>query len=404
MIFPFKPKSGRKDKKTYIALYNQGGGMRGLIPAHIMTHIETQTGLRMADMVDIFAGPSTASILNAALVRPSRHHRNRPMFRARNLVRFYESNGLKIFPPDRFRSFRGIIHDFNNRTLRLGQLNAIMRHGHYDPKNLKFALKKLLGNTSLQDTLSSIVIPSYNIDRDQLAIARENDEGDQSPAPTKNNFMDQGGHAIWFKNIITEHGLLPTKKPIPDVLLYDAVMSSCAAPTFFPCYHMTMPRENGAGLQNYAMIDGQIFDNACISYLGAIRRHIPKDGDLIMIVLGTGYTNYSIKGEDWNRYGSLGIVDPVNDFPLINIFFHASESALMDSFEEEIGDNLFLFNKSMRAFTEAQQETLPSQQIDDASPENLKKLQQFADAIVYDNKAQFDMMCDILVKNHNANQ
>jgi uncharacterized protein len=50
-----------------IALFNYGGGLRGMIPAQIMSHIEADTGLRMADMVDVFAGPSTGAILNAAL-------------------------------------------------------------------------------------------------------------------------------------------------------------------------------------------------------------------------------------------------------------------------------------------------------------------------------------------------
>jgi len=150
------------------------------------------------------------------------------------------------------------------------------------------------------------------------------------------------------------------------------------------------------------MIDGQIYDNACISYLGAIRRHLPKDASFTMIVLGTGYTNYSIKKEDWNRYGSLGIVDPVNDFPLINIFFHASESALMDTFAEEIGDNLHIFNKSLLKSESGK--GLPNQQIDDASPENLQRLENFSKAIIEENQSQFDNMCEILTRNYDSQQ
>ena len=77
----------------------------------MMSRIEAETGLRMADMVDIFAGPSTGAILNAALTIPHPDNPNRPKYRARHLVRFYEREGLKIFPQDQFREFRGIIHD-----------------------------------------------------------------------------------------------------------------------------------------------------------------------------------------------------------------------------------------------------------------------------------------------------
>ena len=58
------------DSNTVIALFNYGGGMRGLIPAYLMARIEDVTGLRMTDMVDIFTGPSTGAILNAALNTP----------------------------------------------------------------------------------------------------------------------------------------------------------------------------------------------------------------------------------------------------------------------------------------------------------------------------------------------
>src|SRR5687768_5345364 len=109
--------------KTLIALFTYGGGMRGLVPAHIMAKMEERTGLRMADMVDIFSGPSTGAILNAAITRRHPEHLNQPVYKARHLVKFYEREGIKIFPPDSFRDFRGILHDFNNRTLKLSQLN-----------------------------------------------------------------------------------------------------------------------------------------------------------------------------------------------------------------------------------------------------------------------------------------
>lgn len=395
-------------QKTYIALFNYGGGMRGIVPAHIMSYIEDQTGLRMAEMVDIFAGPSTGAILNAALNRPNNDDPDKPMYRARHLVKFYEREGLNIFPPDSFRDFRGILHDFNNRTLKVSQLNWLFRHGHYDPGNLGKSLKALYGDMMLKDSLRSLIIPTYNIDGNQLEVAGEKDETSESPAPTVNNFIDQGGHAVWLKNIqhdIPEGAATRTAR----VSMYDAVMASCAAPTYFPCHHFTADfpeqRQSGHYKDNekwfsraYSGIDGVIFDNPCISYLGAIRRHIPEGANLIMIVLGTGYTNRSVKKEDWNSFGSLGVVDPVNDLPLINIFFHASESALMQSFAEEMGSNLFVFNRSM--ITGLGDPSSPSTQIDDASPENLKKLINFAETIIESDKKKMDDLCHLLVSQH----
>lgn len=371
----------RNHDKTIIALFNYGGGLRGLVPAHIMARIEEATGLRMVDMIDIFAGPSTGAILNAAMTLPHAENPLRPRYRARHLVRFYEREGTNIFPPDRFREMRGIIHDFNNRTLKLAQINALMRHGHYDPANLGRCLRALYGDAKLSDSLASLLIPTYNIDGVQQL------ESADSP-------VDTGGHALWFKNIRHDYPA-GTASQTPHVSTYDAVMASCAAPTYFPCHHLQV-KYPGGPLHEYAAIDGGIFDNPCISYLGAIRRHVPADHKLIMIILGTGYTNRSVKKEDWNRYGALGIVDPVNDLPLINIFFHASESALMDGFAEEMGDNLFIFNKSMLP---AGPET-PSSQIDDASPENFRRLRLFHESIIEENRNRFDTLCDVLVRHH----
>jgi hypothetical protein len=149
-----------------------------------------------------------------------------------------------------------------------------------------------------------------------------------------------------------------------------------------------------------AAIDGSIFDNPCMSYLGALRRHVPADRELIIIVLGTGYFNRSIRKEDWNRYGSLGVVDPNNDMPLINIFFYASETALFETFTDEMGSNLHVFNKSL--VTGPYAHDYPNTQIDDASPENLRRLRNFYEMMLEENRKKFDQICDILVKNYDS--
>lgn len=381
-----------------VTVFNYGGGLRGMIPAHIMAHIEQDTGLRMADMVDVFSGPSTGAILNAALTLRNPDDSARPKYRARHLVRFYEREGERIFPPDRFREFRGLIHDFNNRTMRIAQLNSIFRHGHYNPGNLGRALRALYGSAKLGDSLKSLIIPTYNIDGEQLQVVTENGETGQSPVHTRNNFMDTAGHALWLKNIRINRGVT-AKYQTPDVSLYDAVMATTAAPTYFPCHHFQARWPSHVRPHDYTAIDGSIFDNPSTTYLGALRQHLLPNQDVIMLGFGTGYTNKSIKKDEWNRYGALGVVDPVNDLPLINIFFHASESALLDAFETEMNGNLYLFNKSMVTGREAD---WPSLQMDDGSPQNMKRLKDFAEAIIEENRKQYETVCDILVKNYDS--
>ena len=313
-------------KKRFIAIYNYGGGIRGIIPACLMAEIESRTGLRMAQMADMFTGPSTGSILNAALTRPHRRRVAISQYKARHMVRFYEREGRFIFPTDRFRDFRGLIHDFNNRTMKIGTLSKVFRHGHYNPANLANALYRLLGDSKLEDAINSIIIPTYNIAGTALEVVREWDEDKDSPAHTMNNVFDHGGRAVWIRHLKGQ-SFNPTHHQTIKVTMYDAVMASCAAPSYFPCHEFSAFDPNKNLDRSYHAIDGSIFDNPCISYHGAIRPHVPKDQELTMMCFGTGRTVKSMTKEQWDQFGALGVVDPVNDYPLINIFFTASESA-----------------------------------------------------------------------------
>ncbi len=382
-------------KKTVVVLFTYGGGMRGVIPARIMSRIEEQTGLRMAQMVDVFAGPSTGTILNTALNIPDPKNPSMPRFKAAHLVRFYEQEGIKIFPQDRFRDFRAFVHDFNNRTMKIGQLKSLFRHGHYDPGYLSKCLYDLYGEHKLEDSLKSLIIPVYNIDSRQFEPLQEQGDTMDTPVHTTNNFVDGGGHAVWFKNM--KHG---RNQSSYDVQLHDAVLASCAAPTYFPCQHFAATPPGQKHPKHYSGIDGSIFDNPCISYHGAIRQHLDADTNVVMIILGTGYTLQSIRKDEWNSYGGLGVVDPVNDLPLISILFHASESALVGSFKEELGDNIYVFNKSIAGADEVtDNDQVPSKAIDDASPQNLASMHNFAEKIIEENQQQFDRLCTFL-KNH----
>lgn len=370
-------------KKTYICLYTYGGGMRGIIPALIMAHIEERTGFAMADMVDIFAGPSTGSILNSALNIPHPEDKTRPKYKARHLVRFYEREGLSIFPKDAFRDFRGLIHDFNNRLVKIGKLNKLFAHGHYDPANLGRSLRALFGKTRLNECLKDIIVPVYAIDSARADQENQSHSGRLS-------LIQEGSHAIWLNKL----GLAPADKQA-DISVYDAVMASTAAPTYFPSHDFTVTI--GGRTQNITGIDGSVFDNPCITYMGALRQYLPEDLDIIMIALGTGRINKKVTKSDWDKYGALGVVDPANDFPLINIFFHASETALLDTFTQEIQDRLFILNKSL-VHGENRAE-FPSTELDNGDPKNIKRMKNFAKMIIEEQEESLNTICDLLIKN-----
>ena len=118
-----------------------------------------------------------------------------------------------------------------------GSLNSLLRHGHYDPSHLSRSLDALLGDTTLADTLASIIVPIYNIDGTTgLRAVRQKGETGDSPVPTVNNVVDGGGHAVWFKNINFGDRRFCNA---PRLRMHDAILASCAAPTYFPCHHFS---------------------------------------------------------------------------------------------------------------------------------------------------------------------
>lgn len=388
-------RSDHPDKEPVIALFNYGGGLRGLIPAHIMTRIEKKTGLRMSEMVDVFCGPSTGAILNAALTLPHPDHPQRAKYYARHMVMFYEREAQNIFPRDRFRELRGLLHDFNNRLTKISQLESVFKHGHYNPSHLGRSLRALYGHAKLSDSLKSLIIPFYSIDGSNTPDGYSH----ESPTRAMKHYAREGGHAVWLRHMRLHNGQHHINSQ-PQVSLYDAVMASCAAPTYFPCHNFDIEWGDKRGVKNYSGIDGNIFDNPAVSYYGSLQKQLDPHQKLIMIGLGTGYSNRSISKDKWNKYGSLGVVDPVNDLPLINIFFHASESALSHSLTHELGDDLFMFNRTLLDGDP----TTPNIQIDDGSAENLKKLRDFAESIMEERAKQLDDVCELLVNNRDKKQ
>src|SRR5919108_3568061 len=73
-----------------------GGGIRGLIPALVLTELERRAGRRIFEMFDLIAGTSTGGILACALCAPD------PL-PASEIVELYTEEGPKIFDRSLFQ-------------------------------------------------------------------------------------------------------------------------------------------------------------------------------------------------------------------------------------------------------------------------------------------------------------
>ncbi|CAL4979662.1 unnamed protein product [Urochloa decumbens] len=133
-----------------------GGGIRGLIPATIISCLEAKLqeldgpDARIADYFDVIAGTSTGALLTSMLTAPD--DSKRPLFAAKDLTTFYLENGPKIFPQRK----AGWLTSAMN-------LVATMRGPKYDGVFLHDKIKSLTHDVRIADTVTNIVVPAFDV-------------------------------------------------------------------------------------------------------------------------------------------------------------------------------------------------------------------------------------------------
>lgn len=190
-----------------------GGGIRGIIPATVLVHIEKrireQRGddKRIADYVDMVAGTSTGAILGAMLLVPDEN--GRPKFTAEDALNLYVKYGEEIFNQSKKRG-------------TLGQL--FLGAARYSEKRLEDLLEEKLGNCLISELLKPCIITSYNM---------------------------YNGSAVFFNS-------REVKKEKGDFLLREVLRSSSAAPTYF---NPAMLGFTPPGKNKMVNLDGGVFAN-----------------------------------------------------------------------------------------------------------------------------------------------
>jgi predicted acylesterase/phospholipase RssA len=143
-----------------------GGGIRGLIPALVLSEIESRTGRRMADLVDLIAGTSTGGIIACALAKPS------PM-PAASIAAIYEEEGPEIFSRSLLRKIGSVGGLTDERYSSSGLVDALERH---------------LGDAPMKAATVPLLLTAYDTERRAIRFLRS--EGEDSGAT-----MVQAAHA-----------------------------------------------------------------------------------------------------------------------------------------------------------------------------------------------------------------
>ncbi|KAL4307965.1 hypothetical protein HN51_042404 [Arachis hypogaea] len=275
-----------------------GGGIRGLIPATILNFLESQLqeldgeDVRLADYFDVISGTSTGGLVTAMLTAPDKH--NRPLFAAKDIKPFYMEHCPNIFPQP--RGLRGTL---------MAKVIRQLGGPKYDGKYLHGVVKEKLGNIRLHETITNVVIPTFDIKTLQPTIF--------SSYQIKNS-------------------------PCLDAKLSDICIGTSAAPTYLPAHQFTnkVPKGN---VHEFNLIDGGVCaNNPTLVAMNQVTKQIinqnadffpikPSDYSRFLIIsIGTGTAKNEEKmdAKMTAKWGLLDWLTHSGSIPLIDIFSQSS--------------------------------------------------------------------------------
>jgi uncharacterized protein len=318
-----------------------GGGIRGIIPGQILTHLEhylqTKTGnpdARLSDFFDMIAGTSTGGILACAYLLAD--EQGRPKMTASEVVDIYLSRGSNIFSiptSHSLRSLRGV------------------RDEKYPAYGLENALKDYFGDTKLSQLLKPCLITSYDIKR-------------RSAHFFKQHFAKEKGNSH-------------------DYLVRELARATSAAPTYFECAFVRSDTRVG-----YPLIDGGIIANnpAMCAYAEAVSAFGKRAKDMAILSVGTGSTSFEFEYKSVKDWGLVEWPAPLIDMMMSGVseivdyqlrqMFHATEAA----------------EQYHRISPALPRDVAP--EMDDTSPTNLHTLQQFGTEVYQDREKELKAFAD----------
>jgi patatin-like phospholipase/acyl hydrolase len=224
-----------------------GGGIRGIIPAVILTEIQRRLGKDLWQSFDLIAGTSTGGII--ALGIGTDCNQGQP-YAPGELVKLYVDNGPAIFKKNFLTPERELILP------------------KYSPDSLEAALAKFFQDTEFLTARTPLLISSYDL---------------------------QGQLPFFFKS----HRI--AADPTYNWKVREIARATSAAPTFFPPLHLVR------GTEDYALVDGGVFVNNPSMAAYAEARGLYKDAAQFTIVsVGTGDRQDQISYASAAEWGLLG--------------------------------------------------------------------------------------------------
>ncbi|WCJ35387.1 Patatin-like protein 2 [Euphorbia peplus] len=323
-----------------------GGGIRGLIPGTILSFLESQLqkldgeDARLADYFDVMAGTSTGGLVTAMLASPDEN--NRPIFAAKDINDFYLNECPKIFPQQSCALFPNT-----------SKIIKALSGPKYDGKYLHSLVQKKLGSLRLNQTLTNVVIPTFDIKTLQPTV---------------------------FSSYQVK------SEPLLNALLSDICIATSAAPTYLPAHLFETHDDKSGEIREFNLIDGGVAaNNPTLVAMGEVKKEIirgsqdffpmkPMDyGKYLVLSLGTGSTKAEEKydAKEAAKWGILGWLTSHNSTPLIDVFSQASAD-MVDLHLSVVFQALHSQNNYLRIQDDTLSKTVSS--VDVATTKNLDDL------------------------------
>ncbi|KAH0451567.1 hypothetical protein IEQ34_018866 [Dendrobium chrysotoxum] len=331
-----------------------GGGVRGIIPAIILAFLEAELQkldgeeARLADYFDVIAGTSTGGLVTAMLTAPNKC--KRPLYSAKEIIKFYIDKSPKIFPR------RLCPYFFGSNCCCFGQLCGPKYNGEF----LHSLIEDVLEDTKLHQTLTNVVIPTFDIELLQPTI---------------------------FSSFETK------STPSKDAYLSDICIGTSAAPVYLPAHYFKTKDSNGLP-REFNLIDGGVAsNNPTLLAMNMVSKNIfqqnedyfkikPMQYDSFLVLsLGTGSTKkekyYSAK--DVAKWGMIRWLCNGGDLPIIKIYSEAS-----DDMVDIMLSVLFKSLKKEQNYLRIQDDTLTgdASSMDISTEKNLKELVKIGESLI----------------------
>jgi patatin-like phospholipase/acyl hydrolase len=224
---------------TFRILSIDGGGIRGVFPAHVLQCVEERLGVNLYDTFDMIAGTSTGSIIAAAVATK---------VPTKDIVAMYRERAEDIFP---------LLHSHSLLATWVRTL-YIPKHSVDD---LRAVLSGVFKDTLLGDISKPLLLPSSNVGSGDVHVLKSR-----------------------YSSEFTRDMSVPVK---------DAVLASCAAPIYLE------PVKVG----EYLLADGGLWANnpTLAAIIDARYRLGVALDDIRVLSLGTGAstTAYGTRARAW---------------------------------------------------------------------------------------------------------